>query len=103
MLGLLAFWFYDMRLMHNAYEVIFIFLTGVNMPIYLFPSFLQQVSFITPLPYVIYIPTLIITNQTSVGNTPVLLLGQLGWLLVTSAFYTIMWRNGIKIFTATGS
>jgi ABC-type uncharacterized transport system permease subunit len=42
MLGLLAFWFYDLKLVHNAYEVIYIMLGGINIPLYLFIQEAQE-------------------------------------------------------------
>lgn len=102
-LGLLAFWFYDMRLIHNAYEVVLIILGGINMPLYLFPHFLEHIAHFTPLPYIIYVPALLFTGQVEVSVISGLLLTQVFWLIATTAMYLIVWRRGIRIYTASGS
>lgn len=102
-LGLLAFWFYDLKLIHNAYEVIFIILGGINMPLYLFPRFLEQIAFLTPLPYIIYVPTLFITGHVTATTIPIMLTQQFLWLIGTSIVYQIIWKRGIRVYTASGS
>ncbi len=102
-LGLLAFWFYDLKLVHNAYEVIFIMLGGINIPLYLYPHFLEQIALFTPLPYILYVPTLLLTGQV-VGKAIGGLIGQqIMWLAVTSILYLIIWKRGIRVYTASGS
>lgn len=103
MLGLLAFWFYDLKLVHNAYEVIYIMLGGINIPLYLFPHFLEQIAYFTPLPYIIYIPTLFLTGQVEGPAVIGLIARQFLWLLVTSIVYRIIWTKGIRVYTASGS
>ncbi len=102
-LGLLAFWFYDMRLIHNAYEVVLIILGGINMPLYLFPHFLEQIAHFTPLPYIIYVPALLLTGQVAVSSVSELLLKQMFWLITTTIAYVFVWQKGIRVFTASGS
>ena len=102
-LGLLAFWFYDLKLVHNAYEVIFIMLGGINIPLYLFPHFLEQIAFFTPLPYVLYVPTLLLTGQVAGSVVSSLIAQQILWLIITSVLYRIIWKRGIRVYTASGS
>lgn len=103
LLGLLAFWFYDLKLVHNAYEVILIILGGVNMPLYLFPRLLEQFAFLTPLPHIIYVPTLFFTGHVAPADIPPLLLQQILWLIGTTILYLVIWKRGIRVYTASGS
>ncbi len=102
-LGIMTFWFYDMRLLYNAYDVFSIILTGINMPLYLYPHFFEQIAHLTPFPSIIYIPTLILTEQATRGSVPTLLVQQVVWLVLTTTIYKIVWKMGIKQFTASGS
>jgi ABC-2 type transport system permease protein len=102
-LGLLAFWFYDLKLVHNAYEVVYIMLGGINIPLYLFPHFLEQIAFFTPLPYVLYVPTLLLTGQVAGSVVSSLIAQQILWLIITSILYRIIWKRGIRVYTASGS
>lgn len=101
-LGLLAFWFYDLRLLHNAYEVVFILLGGLNIPLYFFPKIISDIAFLTPLPAIVYIPTLFITRQIPSGQEYALLGQQLVWLVLTTLVYRLVWHRGILKFTAAG-
>lgn len=103
MLGFLAFWLYDLRLIHNAYDTLFILLGGVNMPLFLFPDFLERVAFLTPLPYIIYVPTLLFTGQAHPEAVSGYIATQMLWLIGTSILYQIVWRAGVKAFTAAGN
>lgn len=102
-LGLLTFWFYDMRLLYNAYEVFAIILTGINMPLYLYPHFLEQIAYLTPFPSIIYIPTLILTGQAPQGSVSGFVISQILWLILTTGIYKIVWMYGIKRYTASGN
>jgi len=101
-LGFLAFWFFDLKLIHNAYEVIFILLGGLNMPLYFFPKILSDIAYLTPFPSVVYIPTLIITRYVPHDQVYSMLGQQLIWLFITSIGYQILWKRGIRKFTAAG-
>ncbi len=102
-LGLMTFWFYDMRLLYNAYEVFAIILTGINMPLYLYPHFLEQIAHLTPFPSIIYIPTLILTGQAPQDSLSGLLIHQIIWLTLTTVVYKFVWKWGIRRYTASGS
>lgn len=102
MLGFLAFWFYELKLIFNAYEVIAILLGGFNMPLYFFPKLLSDIASLTPFPSVVYYPTLIFTQYVPYDQVYVLLGQQLVWLLITSIGYQLMWKRGIQKFTAAG-
>lgn len=102
MLGLLALWVYDMRLMHNAYDVLFLIFSGINVPLYFFPSFLEQIAYFTPFPSMIYTPTVLATGQVTDERAIMLLASQVVWLAVTSLGYIVTWRSGIRRFTAAG-
>lgn len=101
-LGLLSFWFYDLRMLHTAYEVLFIILGGFNMPLFLLPAFVSQIAFLTPIPSIVYIPALFITRHIPPGQELMYLGQQLIWFIVTTCLYLIVWNRGIRKFSAAG-
>jgi ABC-2 type transport system permease protein len=101
-LGLIAFWFYDLRLFHSAYEVLFILLGGWNMPLFLFPERLYQFALVTPFPAVIYVPTLMLSGTITLLDAPWWLIYQLVWLVAIFVTYKVIWFFGIRKFTAAG-
>jgi ABC-2 type transport system permease protein len=78
-------------------------LGGINIPLYLFPHFLEQIAYFTPLPYMIYVPTLLLTGQVEGSAIIGLIARQFLWLLGTSIAYRILWTKGIRVYTASGS
>ena len=101
-LGLLALWFYDLRLFHSAYEVMFILLGGWNMPLFLFPKAIYTAALFTPFPAVIYVPTMLLSGKISTVEAPLWLLYQMVWLVVILIVHAFIWRHGLRKFTAAG-
>ncbi len=100
--GLIAFWLYDLRLFHSAYDVLFILLGGINMPLFLFPKFLENISLVTPFPSIVYVPTLLVSGKISELDAPMWLMYQVIWLVLTAVLYKATWTLGLKRFTAAG-
>lgn len=101
-LGLIALWFYDLRLFHSAYEVLFILLGGWNMPIFLFPKQVYTAALFTPFPAVIYVPTLMLSGKITETEAPGWILYQIVWFLIIFVAYKLIWHFGLKRFTAAG-
>lgn len=102
-LGALAFWFYDLKLVYNAYEVVFILLGGMNMPLFLLPDALEKFVSFTPFPSIIYSPTLIVIGRVhELSQVFSLIFAQLFWIAITTVMYIIIWKKGIKIYSASG-
>lgn len=101
-LGLLAFWFYDTRLMFTTYEVMLILLGGINMPISLFPESIKLLAFATPFPSLVYIPTMIMIGEIKNIDIYMWLLYQSFWLVIAIFVFRFAWSNGIKKFGASG-
>jgi ABC-type uncharacterized transport system permease subunit len=102
-LGLFAFWIFEMRLIHNTYEIVFILLGGVNIPIFILPDIVQTLAFATPFPAVVYVPTLMLTGKIS-GTSAYFgwILYQLSWFGVAFVVYRVMWKWGLRRFTVSG-
>lgn len=101
-LGILTFWFYDMRLMYNAYDVFFFLFTGINIPLYMTPKLVEQIANLTPFPSIIYAPTMIITQHVVGVQVLPVLLSQIVWLMITSLLLILLWRRGLRLYSASG-
>lgn len=100
--GITAFWFIDFWGLQQIIEVIIVILAGFIMPIELFPDWLENLSRVTPFPYMIYYP--IISLQSKLANPALIniILIQAVWLVVLGGTYKWLWRRGIKKFTGVG-
>lgn len=101
-IGITAFWFIDFWGLQQITEVIIVILAGFIMPIELFPSWLENLSKITPFPYMIYYP--IISLQSKLTNPQLIniVLIQTVWLVILGGTYKWLWGRGIKKFTGVG-
>lgn len=100
--GITAFWFIDFWGLQQIIEVIIVILAGFIMPIELFPNWLENLSKITPFPYMIYYP--ILSLQSKLTNPALfnIVLVQLVWLVILGGMYKWLWGRGIKKFTGVG-
>ena len=101
-LGLSALWTTDFSGLTNFIEVITLVFGGFVMPVHLFPVVFQRISFTLPFAYMFYFPIVSVAGKL----TPVELFGvitiQLLWLGGLVCVYHLVWKRGIRLFTAIG-
>lgn len=100
--GSLAFWFEDVRGFLRAIAVIIPVLSGGVVPLALMPETLQAVTVIQPFRFVISFPleVLLGAETASAGGG---FLGQLGWLVIFTAGAVLVWRAGLRSYSAAGA
>jgi ABC-2 type transport system permease protein len=101
-LGLLSLWLYEVRAIYNLYYLPVIIFSGQVAPLALFPAALQQVARFLPFGYTLAFPANIFLKRIS---PEALMFGygmQLFWIAVASAAAVMLWRGGVKRFTAFG-
>ena len=77
-------------------------LAGQVAPTALLPGAMRTVATVLPFRYMVGFPVEVLTGQL---DRVTLLTGfalQVGWLIVALALFTIMWRNGLRRYTAVG-
>jgi ABC-2 type transport system permease protein len=99
--GLAAFWFEEVwvfRVVFNFFAVLF---SGAFIPIELFPRSLQSVLAYTPFPFITSVPV-----HMFLGTSPVAFataIGLLsGWILTLGFGSWLLWRRGLRLYTAAG-
>lgn len=100
--GSLAFWFEDVQGFLRAIAVIIPVLSGGVVPLALMPETLQAVTVIQPFRFVISFPleVLLGAETASAGGG---FLGQLGWLVIFTAGAVLVWRAGLRSYSAAGA
>lgn len=101
-IGILAFWVTDIWGIFNTIYVTTIVFSGTVLPLTFMPEWLSKISAFLPFSYMIYFPISSVQGQFSLGEMVRILLIQGIWLFILAMIYKIMWREGIKKFTAVG-
>ncbi len=101
-LGLLAFWFTDMKGIFDLLDAVRIVLSGIFMPLVLYPQLLKQVAEILPFAYGLYYPIAVFQGQTTLIETVKIIVIQLAWLFALYTLYRYIWKKGIATFTGVG-
>lgn len=101
-IGLLAFWITELRGLFEVVEVLIMILGGTLMPISLYPELLQQIASFLPISYVIYYPVIAMQGQLSIIESVQIIGIQILWIIALGIIYKIMWRNGVKEYSAIG-
>ena len=102
-LAMCALWTNRVNALNQTYEVILVFLSGFFAPLAVMPAAIQVLASFLPFRWLIAFPI-----ELTLGRlTPqAALLGfacQLGWLLVAYTALTLVWRAGVKQYSAVGS
>lgn len=102
MLGCLAFWFEEIRMVQYLYWFATSLLAGWVAPLVFFPDWFARLSEVLPFQYTLYVPVMIALEK----YTPALLLnwGTIAacWLVVSWIARRVMWKRAIRRYNAVG-
>jgi ABC-2 type transport system permease protein len=98
-----AFWTTRIHAIMHLYDrVVFIF-AGQIAPLALMPPALAALSYALPFGYMLWAPSEILRGGLSLDQTLLVMLGQILWLLVSWLAYVVVWRFGLRQFSAVGA
>jgi ABC-2 type transport system permease protein len=101
-MAMLAFWILEIS---TFIFILFAFeylASGHLFPLDMLPPALQHVLWFTPFPSMLYVPISIYMGKITGGSIALGLLTQLFWVLAMYALARLMWRRGIKHYSAFG-
>jgi ABC-2 type transport system permease protein len=98
-----AFWTTRVSAINQAYFVPLFFLSGQIAPLSLFPLPIQVLGWILPFRWMIGFPVELLTGQLSPWQAGVGLGVQVVWLGLGLALVRIIWRAGIRVYSAVGA
>lgn len=102
-IGMLAFWITQMLSIVNVWFYVRAFLSGWLVPLALFPDGLREALVYLPFRYMLSFPVEMLLGQLPPAD---ILLGfAMQWLWVALFFvtYRLLWRKGIRHFSAVGA
>jgi ABC-2 type transport system permease protein len=98
-----AFWTTRVSAINQIYFVLMLFLSGQMAPLTLFPSPIRAVAGLLPFRWMISFPVELLLGRL----TPVEVLTGLGaqaiWLVVSFILFRMVWRKGVRIYSAVGA
>ncbi|MBN1976350.1 MAG: ABC-2 family transporter protein [Anaerolineae bacterium] len=101
-LALLAFWATRADGLLALQDSLVFLLAGQIAPTALLPGLLRKAAAALPFRYMIGFPVEILTGQLSAAETWAGFAIQAGWLAVALALFVVLWRAGVKRYSAVG-
>jgi ABC-2 type transport system permease protein len=99
----LAFWTTRVYSIHEFYYALILLFSGQFVPLTLMPKFIQAVAQYLPFQMLIYYPIQIILGKLSQAQiVQGYIVGGI-WLIVSIVVFNLIWRNGVKRFSAVGA
>jgi ABC-2 type transport system permease protein len=99
----LAFWttrVYSLSEFFFAFSLLF---SGQFVPLVLMPDWIQRIAQFLPYRFFIYFPIQIVLGQVTVSEILYGLLAGVGWLVIMFGLFTMVWRAGVRRFSAVGA
>ena len=101
--GLISFWLEETWILRVSLNIVASFLSGAIIPLDLYPEALVKILNYTPFPYLSYYPIQIFMGKISSPMELSLGIAIIGiWTLALTYINHLIWKRGIKLYTAAG-
>jgi len=101
-LALLAFWTTRADALLSLQESLVFLLGGQVAPFVLLPDLMQKIAVALPFRYMVGFPVEVLTGQLSAAELRTGFAFQAGWLLVALVVFVVVWRTGVRRYSAVG-
>jgi ABC-2 type transport system permease protein len=101
-LACLAFWATRADALLALQDALIFLLAGVVAPVALLPGPLQTLARVLPFYYMVGFPVEVLTGQISSSEAATGFVIQAAWLIVAVLIYRLVWRSGLKRYSAIG-
>ena len=101
-LGMIAFWYTDIGGLFGFSDILIIIFAGYLMPIWIFPAWLQHITYFLPFSYIIYFPIMAFQGKLIGFDLIRVILAQIAWICFLYLTCRLIWSRGIRKFTALG-
>lgn len=99
----LAFWTTRVFSIHEFYYALILLFAGQFVPLQLMPEVIQNVARFLPFQLFIYLPIQIIQGNLNMSEILQGYVTGLLWLAVAMASFRLVWREGVKRYSAVGA
>jgi ABC-2 type transport system permease protein len=101
-LALLAFWTTRADGLLTVQDALVFLLAGQVAPIALLPGPVQAAAVVLPFRYMVGFPVEVLTGQLTAGEIALGFAVQTGWAAVALALALLLWRRGLRRYSAVG-
>lgn len=101
-LGFVAFWTTDISGAFNLSELLFLVFAGNLMPLSFYPKWLADIAYSLPFSYMIYFPIVAFQGRLSTNEIAQVISRQIIWLAMLYIAYKLLWKRGVRRYTAVG-
>ena len=102
-LALAAFWTTRVSALNRVYFVALLFLSGQMAPLSLLPPPIRLAAAILPFRWTTSFPVELLLGRLGVQETLLGFGAQAAWILVCLVLLRLVWRAGVRVFTAVGA
>lgn len=101
-MGLLGFWFTETDYVNYLYWTVLPLLGGYYLPVSFLPGAVEKLNWFLPFRYQLSLPLEILLNRLSLAQLLQSLFIMLIWNIILFKLYRIMWKKGLKSYSAFG-
>ena len=101
--ALAAFWVTRTAAVNQVYELVLVFLSGQVAPLSLLPAPLPSVAAVLPFRWMVAFPVQLALGRVPPAQIPVGLAAQAAWCLGSLGLMHLVWRAGIRRYSAVGA
>jgi ABC-2 type transport system permease protein len=101
--ALLAFWTTRVQAAINLIDRVAFIFAGQIAPLPLLPGALQTVAYILPFGYMMGVPAEMLGSGLTLQQALLEMLGQVAWLLGSIGLFLVIWRLGLRQYSAVGA
>jgi ABC-2 type transport system permease protein len=102
-LALAAFWTTRVSALNRAYFTLMLFLSGEIAPLSLLPAPIQTAASISPFHWMLGFPVEILLGRLTVTESILGIGIQVIWLLAALLLVNVVWKAGIRVYSAVGT
>ncbi len=102
-LATVAFWTTRVHAATTLYTRIAFIFAGQIAPLSLLPGPLQTIAYLLPFGYMLGVPADILRGGPSFEEATLLVAGQIVWLVIAVVAFRVVWRAGLREYTAVGA
>jgi len=99
----IAFWTTRVWAVYNFYTAMFSLLAGQFVPLALLPPVLQAIARLMPFQLALYFPIQLLLGKVPPGDALVNIGLQAIWAVAAYVLFRLVWRAGVKRFSAVGA
>ena len=101
-LAMTAFWVEKPTALESLLAIPYLYLSGVVAPLELFPEAVRYWAMWTPFPYLIWFPATLLTGTNTMPFAPGMAI-LLGWIALFLIVNRLLWRAGLRRYSAMGA